>query len=145
MSYLAYSAGVMRRFLQAILLLVLLTDSHLGAQRPSESDNFTVTVRRVGCFGVCPEYEVKIFGDGRVRYKGHLYVKVKGVHETKISEADVQKVRRKLEDVHFFDWVETDKVCVDLPEVHITAIAGKQRKHVVEGCDSNGRIPVLAD
>ena len=140
-----YIARVMPRFIQTVLLLVVLTTAHSGAQQPIADDNFSVTVERIGCLGPCPDYEVKIFADGRVRYKGRLYVKVEGVRERKISQTDIKKLRRRLQEVRFFDWKETDEVCVDLPVVHITAVAGKQRKHVFEGCDSTARIPVLAD
>jgi hypothetical protein len=36
-------------------------------------------------------------------------------------------------------------VCVDFPEVHITATFKAQHKHVLEGCNSPGQVLSLAE
>jgi hypothetical protein len=107
-------------------------------------DDFSITLKRVGCVGTCPDYEVTILGNGRVRYQGHAYVLVEGVRERTIPIANVQKLMRRLQDEQFFQWDEKDVVCLDFPEVHITASLGAHRKHVLEGCNSRGKVLSLA-
>ena len=79
-----------------------------------------------------------------MRYEGHAYVRGEGVRERTIRISNLQKLVRRLQDQQFFQWEETDVVCLDLPEVHITASAGGRRKHVLEGCSKPGRILALA-
>ena len=114
------------------------------AQDTAIPADFSIVLKRLGCLGSCPDYEVTIWGNGRVRYEGHAYVRVKGVREHTIPMPNVQKLVRQLQDDEFFHWDETDLVCLDFPEVHITAIAGAQRKHVLEGCNKPGKILALA-
>jgi hypothetical protein len=124
--------------------LALVVTAALCAQDLATLADFSITLRRLGCLGSCPDYEVTIWGNGRVRYQGHAYVRVKGVRERTIPLPNVQKLVRRLQDEHFFQWDETDLVCLDFPEVHITASAGAQRKHVLEGCNKPGKILAIA-
>jgi hypothetical protein len=114
------------------------------AQDTATLDDFSITLKRVGCVGMCPDYEVTILGNGRVQYQGHAYVRVEGVRERTIPIANVRKLMRRLQDEHFFQWDEKDVVCVDFPEVHISASLGAQRKHVLEGCNLPGKVLALA-
>jgi hypothetical protein len=114
------------------------------AQDTATLDDFSITLTRVGCVGTCPDYEVAILGNGRVRYQGHAYVLVEGVRERTIPTAKVRKLMRRLQDEHFFQWDEKDVVCLDFPEVDITASLGAQRKHVLEGCNLPGKVLALA-
>lgn len=116
----------------------------LDAQPNSAPSDFLLTLTRVGCLGECPDYEVTIHGDGRVRYEGREYVRVKGIRERSIPIRDVKKLIQKLQDEHFFEWIETEEVCIDFPEVHITSVLRDTRKHVVEGCSRPGRVLNLA-
>jgi hypothetical protein len=126
------------------LVFILAIPNQLNAQSEKAAD-FSVTLTRVGCLGECPDYEVTVLGNGRVRYEGRAYVRVQGPRKRTIPIADVKKLAKKLQDEHFFEWEERDKVCVDFPEVHITVELGAQRKHVVEGCNSPGQVLALAN
>lgn len=70
---------------------------------------------------------------------------IEGVREQTIPQADVHKLIRKLGDEHFFHWEEKKQVCVDFPEVLITATLNGQRKQVLEGCNSPGNVLNLAN
>ena len=124
------------------LTLALAVSVSFCAQDTAALADFSITLERQGCLGSCRDYEVTIWGNGRVRYQGHAYVR--GVRERIIPIPNVQKLVQRLQDVHFFQWDETDLVCLDFPEVHISASAGAQRKHVLEGCNKPGKILALA-
>ncbi len=126
------------------LLFVLAVSIPINGQNENTLSDFSVTLTRVGCLGECPDYEVTILGNGSVRYEGHGYVRVQGVRERTIPIEEVKRLAKKLQNAQFFDWKEKDEVCVDLPEVHITAAVGKRRKHVVEGCNRPGKVLALA-
>ena len=80
-----------------------------------------------------------------MEYKGRYHVAVEGVRKHTIPLSDVRKLIGKLGDEDFFHWAEKDQVCLDFPEVHITAILNGQRKQVLEGCNSPGKVLELAD
>jgi hypothetical protein len=72
-------------------------------------------------------------------------VRIEGIRKSTIPSSDVQKLVRKLRDEDFFDWEEKKQVCIDFPEVNITAVLKGHHKHVLEGCNSPGRVLELAD
>jgi hypothetical protein len=131
-----------------VLCMALGLASMLGAPLCAQDtvtlDDFSITLTRVGCLGSCPDYEVTILGNGRVRYQGHAYVLAEGVRERTIPIANVQKLVKRLRDEHFFQWDEKHIVYLDFPEVHIAANLGARHKHVLEGCNSPGKVLALA-
>jgi len=126
-------------------MLSMLLAVQLGAQSSAPKTDFSITVERIGCLGRCPDYTVSILSDGSVRYIGRAYVRVEGIRRKKIRTSYVEKLREKLVNEEFFNWEENTKVCVDLPEVKISATMGKQRKQVIEGCNLPGKVLRLAD
>ena len=36
-----------------------------------------ITLSRGSCYGTCPAYELEIYEDGKVKYEGHSFVKLK--------------------------------------------------------------------
>ena len=126
------------------LVVVLAVPVPFCAQDDANLADFSITLKRTACLGSCPDYEVTILGNGRVRYQGNAYVRVEGVRERITPIPNVQKLVKRLQLEHFFQWDETDGVCLDFPEVHITATVGVRRKHVLEGCNRPGKILALA-
>ena len=107
-------------------------------------DDFSITLERIGCLGICPDYKIMIQGNGTVKYVGHAYVSVEGIRNTTIPVLAVQKLQQKLRDEDFLHWPEQKEVCVDYPEINITATLDGKRKHVLEGCNQPGRVLQLA-
>lgn len=116
----------------------------VSSARSHALDDFTLTLERTGCLGKCPDYKVTIHDNGTLRYEGRFYVHVKGIKEKRISEGVIEKLAKKLQQEDFFHW-ESGGVCLDLPEIRITAALHGVRKEIVEGCDSDGKIAALAN
>jgi len=123
----------------------LLLPAESVAQTAAKANDFSITLERVGCLGSCPDYTITIRRDGSVRYEGRAYVHTEGVRKKTIPASAVQKLIEKLKDKGFFQWEEKQTVCVDFPEVHITATLNGQEKHVLEGCNSPGQVLSLAN
>jgi len=123
---------------------LILFASQLFGQSVIVPRDFSITLDRTGCLGDCPDYKVTILGDRSVLYEGRWYVRTKGVRKSTVSQSDVEKLIRTLQDEHFFSWIEKKMVCVDYPEVHIAATLNGQRKQVLEGCNSPGKVLRLA-
>jgi Domain of unknown function (DUF6438) len=109
------------------------------------ANDLSITLRRVGCLGSCPDYSITILGDGSVRYEGRAYVRTEGVRKKTIPASAVEILTKELTNNGFFQWEEKKMVCVDFPEVHITATFNGQHKHVLEGCNSPGQVLSLAE
>lgn len=62
-----------------------------------------ISLRRTGCFGTCPVYEVTIHGDGRVVYKGERFVAVEGEQEGNVEQEQVVALLQELYRNYFFD------------------------------------------
>src|SRR5882672_4970029 len=120
----------------ALILFAL----QLFGQATAVPRDFSITLERSGCVGNCPEYRVTILGNGSVQYEGRWYVRTQGIRRSTISQLDVEKLVHKIQDEHLFGWEEKGMVCVDYPEVHITATLNGQHKHVLEGCNSPGQV-----
>jgi hypothetical protein len=125
-------------------VFVFLALQSVAQTGPATSD-FSITLERVGCLGSCPDYKVTILGNGSVQYEGRAYVQTEGIQKKTIPASAVQKLIEELEHKRFFQWQEKKTVCVDYPEVHITATLRSQHKHVLEGCNSPGQVLRFAD
>jgi hypothetical protein len=109
------------------------------------SGDFSITLERVGCLGTCPDYTVTILGDGTVKYEGQAYVRAEGLRNRTIPVSAVHKLIERLKNDGFLQWDEEKKMCVDFPEVHITASLEGRQKRVLEGCNRPGQVLRLAD
>ena len=115
-----------------------------AAQSSGSVDDFSITLERGPCEGVCPWYSVTILGNGSVRYEGQFDVRIKGARKNTIPRSDVHELIQKLRDEDFFRWEDKTDLCVDYPEIKITVTAGRQHKEVREGCLAPGRVLELA-
>jgi hypothetical protein len=77
----------------------------LGPQPPTEYHvtDVEITLERTMCFGPCPAYEVRVWGDGRVRYEGRENVQIAGVHEGRIDREAFDHLLDDFYDAAFFD------------------------------------------
>ena len=87
------------------------------------NNNVAITLERNACFGICPIYSLKVFGNGTVVYNGERFVNMTG---QKISTISQQKVRELVEEfykINYFGLNETYNKIVktDQPTV-ITSI-----------------------
>ena len=132
----------MRQSFCAVFLLLALKSA---AQTSAATNDFSITLERIGCLGSCPDYTITILADGSVQFEGRAYVRAEGAHKATISASAVQKLIMRLRNENFFQWEEKKEVCVDFPEVHITATLNGQHKQVLEGCNSPGKVLRLAN
>jgi hypothetical protein len=75
-----------------------------GAPTVSDADlaGVVITLQRTVCFGRCPAYEVKLYGDGRVLYWGTQFVKEKGKREGHVDKDAVRQLVAAFEQAGYF-------------------------------------------
>ncbi|HJT82480.1 MAG TPA: DUF6438 domain-containing protein [Chthoniobacterales bacterium] len=118
----------MRGSCAALLILAMASDFAVGADSNRIS---SIELRRTACFGTCPVYAVTIFSDGRLRYEGSQFVKVKGIKTKTIPIADFERLVSKINAIHFFELKPAYRGNVtDLPTTIVTVTRGESPKTV---------------
>jgi Domain of unknown function (DUF6438) len=92
------------------------------------NNNVTITLERNACFGICPIYSLKVFGNGTVVYNGERFVNMTG---QKISTISQQKVRGLVEEFYKINYfrlndtynkiVKTDQPTV-ITSINVTGV-----------------------
>ena len=79
-------------------------DENSGITIPSEFDlvNFELTIKRNGCFGPCPIYEVILKGNGSLQYIGKRHVSFEGKRSKQVESKIVKSVITRLFESNFF-------------------------------------------
>lgn len=77
-------------------------DVRVPFPEPWDLRGASVQLRRTGCFGTCPDYQVAISGDGTVSFSGHNFVLIPGDHIAPISSDAVRELIRAFEKADFF-------------------------------------------
>jgi hypothetical protein len=115
--------------------------------QPPERKNVVITLERTACYGICPDYKITIYGDGKVEYKGNMFVKVKGQQTSKISLDKVKELIDEFYKINYFSLKDRyyDPV-TDLPTT-ITSISinGKSKRVEDYCCDAPKELRELED
>ena len=61
-----------------------------------------VALERTGCFGTCPDYKVRIVGDGSVEYEGREFVALRGRHRARLARESIEKLFDQFRRADFF-------------------------------------------
>jgi len=98
-------------------------------------------IARIGgtCLGPCPDYEVYLFNDGRVIYRGNSHTTVSGIKRKNIPKERFEKLKSAIESSDLFQRPEAKDCLTDSPTVWIEADLGKgiRRRLVDFGCLSD--------
>lgn len=61
------------------------------------------TIKKTPCFGKCPVYEIELYSDGKVNYKGKMHVDKMGVWEAKMLAQESLDIVNEITEMGFFD------------------------------------------
>jgi hypothetical protein len=121
----------------ALLLIVWLPARKYNLADSKDTTSLKIDMSRGPCRGTCPEYTLRIHGDGLVEYDGAEFVKIKGHDASKISHEQLIRILRSLDRVGFtgledraFNW------CFDSSSVAVSVLVDGRAKQVVSdgGC-----------
>jgi hypothetical protein len=109
-----------------------------------------MTLERSTCFGVCPDYTVRIGGDGHVVYEGRNFVKEVGTREADIDRDAVIQLLKDYYEADFFRLADeyrtrtrvdvasdgtvtqTEQWVTDIPTYFVSIQIGKYQKRIVD-------------
>jgi (2Fe-2S) ferredoxin len=94
----------------ATMLYVVLEQEKIKNRiyEPTDMNNVVITLTRSRCFGVCPTYNVTIYGNGTVLYEGIANVNSTGIQRSNISENQVRQLISEFKKIDYFSLNETD-------------------------------------
>ena len=137
---------MLHSFLIAILLFSAPVES-----RPRTK---VITLQRTVCYGPCPDYNLTIFSDGTVVYKGISSVKTKGLAKGRISLKKLQDLIREFDKIHYLN-LEDDytpgKVCpeymTDMPSAITSLTRNGKTKTITHyhGCRGSHTLELLTE
>lgn len=110
------------------------------AGEPPPAD-VVATLLRTGCRGACASYSVTVLSDGRVRYVGDRFVKVRGPASARLRQAELKSLRTAFAAARYLD-LEDPSNCVgaipDYPSVATSYDSGRRKREINHylGCRS---------
>jgi hypothetical protein len=121
-----------------------------GAAAPTQPVAATdfVQVERTTCFGSCPQYSVRISGDGTVVWNGAQYVQVMGPATATVSPEKARALIERYRADGIYGLCDRYAVNTDLPSVISTVRIAGQEKRVQNGsplADLEKEVERLAD
>ena len=112
--------------MNVLIFIAALFAVHQGAAEPIE-----ITIERTACFGMCPDYEVTVRGDGTVSYQGRAHVRIPGEHTWKVDPAAVRALAREMQAAGYFELKdEYSALVTDLPTTYTSLTVGSRTKKV---------------
>ncbi len=98
------------------------------------------SLRKTGCFGKCPSFEIKFFSDGRMTYRGYAFVNKVGIYEAWANPELETQIRNLAERHEFFryeDQYPTDgHALTDLPSTISSLNLDGQEKVITNNFES---------
>lgn len=94
----------------AAMLYVVLEQEKIKNRvyEPTDIHNVVIMLQRSGCFGICPVYNVTIYGNGTVMYTGVVNVNTTGIQNSTISETQVRQLLSEFKNIDYFSLNETE-------------------------------------
>ncbi len=97
-----------------------------------DAEDLIVKMRRTACYGTCPQYEIHIYNNGFIYYKGIMFVEKKGCFFSYISSHSIDKIKMTLDQINFFQMEDNYlSPITDIPSVILQVSLG-DKSHVVK-------------
>lgn len=113
------------------------------AQNVDES-LLVASLERTTCYGNCPYYEAKVYSNGVVIYNGRKNVEYLGLHESRLSQQQIQALQDKAKSVgyiHLENKYPTKGLgIIDFPVCITSVVEGENKKMVYNRNDAPQRL-----
>lgn len=114
---------------------ILVEDTIAVLEEPEPVEPVVMSsLERKPCYGKCPSFEVKIYDDGLVIYRGKQYVKRLGYYEAQMDSTTLAKIVTRANEVNFFKYQDTypahGPIITDVPTTITYMKLGEQTKTI---------------
>lgn len=100
--------------------------SPIDRETPLGQNPFEISMRRSGCFGPCPQYEVRINAAGEVSFLGLHHVCAFGTHIVQVDPYSVRHLLRALEAADFYHLASPRN---DILDIAVTTVSLTREEH----------------
>ncbi len=127
------------------MLLLLVAPAACVTARPAAPLPLA-SLSRGPCFGRCPEYQVEVFSDGRVRFEGRRHVATVGEAVGQLDAAQLSALEARFEAARFTDFAGRYERAdtTDLPVV-VLAYQGRAVRHALGDSSAPAALTQLED
>ncbi|MEM1319452.1 MAG: DUF6438 domain-containing protein [Bacteroidota bacterium] len=98
------------------------------------------SIRKTGCYGHCPSFEIRLFSDGRLTYKGYAYVEKMGLYEAWAEDSLRKKLRHLVGSYQYFNFADQyppdGSQIADLPSTYTHINLDGLQKYITNHFDS---------
>ncbi|MES2766344.1 MAG: DUF6438 domain-containing protein [Bacteroidota bacterium] len=96
------------------------------------AENLQITLEKTPCYGMCPTYSLKIYGDGKVVWDGTKNVKKEAQDSAMISQDEIVKLVNSFDVNNFYSFNDRyeSRMVTDLPSTTVTIVKNGERKSV---------------
>ncbi len=92
-----------------------------------------ISLKKTPCFGKCPVFEIQLFSDGKVNYKGDRFVEKIGLYEAQITAQEALDLVEEIKKMGFFEmekeYPKDGRKITDLPSTITNVIDVLNRKN----------------
>jgi hypothetical protein len=94
----------------AMMLYIVLEQEKIKNKlyEPTDIQNVVITLKRSACFGICPTYNLTIYGNGTVIYEGTTNVNMTGIQISNITEDNLRLLISEFKKIDYFSLNETE-------------------------------------
>jgi len=92
--------------LQLLILVFLLISCGTSQEIPLEQQEKLVSLKKGGCFGRCPIYELTVYTNGKITYRGERYTQMLGLWESQLDNERMQNLRNQLKKTNLWQYPE---------------------------------------
>lgn len=94
----------------AMMLYIVLEQENIKNKlyEPTDIQNVVITLKRSACFGICPTYNITIYGNGTVIYEGTTNVNMTGIQISNITEDNLRLLISEFKKIDYFSLNETE-------------------------------------
>jgi hypothetical protein len=80
----------------------VLQNESANRKRQTDKTKLSLIMKRTGCYGTCPIYDLNIQPDGKVLFEGKGFTKIIGKAEDKISDEKINELAEEIKKANFF-------------------------------------------
>jgi len=94
----------------AMMLYIVLEQEKIKNKlyEPTDIQNVAIALKRSTCFGICPTYNITIYGNGTVIYEGTANVNTTGMQISNITEDNLRLLISEFKKIDYFSLNETE-------------------------------------
>ncbi len=96
-----------------------------------KSEEEVISMKKGGCYGTCPIYDVIVYSDRSVKYRGKKFVDKNGIYAKVLSKENYKNLVSSFDEANFHEFQDFyESNIADLPEITLSYTKKKVKKTI---------------